>query len=738
VAPSAGRLVEAVIRTPVSLGADLSERVREHLEAALARPVHVTELVDERAHSASVCIDGQRDVSWDFERPLDDLREALERAMAGALPDDAVRSAADAVSEFDPHVRPEVRESNLGRLLAEMGGHSVVLRSRTPVDADVVDALGAKLTLAAGRQIDVETVVEPRLESNVSLQMGSDRRIVLDQRYTWVADLERTIRETQDAGVATPLGAVEFLRGTIEETEPELRLEGATQTGTVLEVGDGVALVAGLRDVGSQEIVEFEGGVQGLAFSLMGDKVGCILLGREEGIREGSGVQCTGHLLSVPVGDTMMGRIVNALGQPIDGRGPVVPTSHIPVERKAPGVVERSPVNTPLHTGIKVIDALVPLGRGQRELIIGDRKIGKTTIAIDTILSQRGTGVMCIYAAIGQKASSVARAVRTLEENGAMEYTSVVVALPNEPPAFRYVAPYAACAMGEYFMEMGKDALVVYDDLTKHAVTYREMSALLKRPVGREAYPGDVFYVHSRLLERAAHLSEERGGGSLTAIPIAETLAGDISAFIPTNVISICDGQIYLDTAQFNEGTRPAMDAGLSVSRVGGSAQAKVMKQVAGRLRIDLAQYQEMAQFVKFGAEVDAATLQQLARGERSRELLKQGQHEPMPLEHEVLVLFAVVSGLFQDIPVEDLGLLEQDLLRYVEVHRAGLMDDVRAATELTPEIESAMREAVEAFLAQRRRAPEEGGEARPRDEAAAAPVEAGQPEGSETVEAAV
>jgi F-type H+-transporting ATPase subunit alpha len=721
----------------VSLGADVLERVREHLETALGRPVRVTEQVDERTHSASVCIDGYRTVSWEFERSLDDLQQVLETALSTSLPGEAARAALDAVAGFEPHMRLEVRESNLRRLLAEMEGHHVVLRSRTPVDADVVDALGARLTLAAGRQIDVEVVVEPRLESSASLQMGADRRIVLDQRYTWVTDLERTVREARDAGLATPFGAGEYVRGVIEETEPELRLEGAVQTGSVLEVGDGVAVVSGLRDVGSQELVEFEGGVLGLAFSLMGEKVGCILLGREETIREGSGVQCTGRLLKVPVGDTMIGRIVNALGQPIDGKGPIVPTSYMPVERKAPGVVERSPVGTPLHTGIKIIDALVPLGRGQRELIIGDRKIGKTTIAIDTILSQRGTGVTCVYAAIGQKASSVARAVRTLEENGAMEYTAVVVALPNEPPAFRYIAPYAACAMGEYFMEAGKDALVIYDDLTKHAVTYREMSALLKRPVGREAYPGDVFYVHSRLLERAAHLSEERGGGSLTALPIAETLAGDISAFIPTNVISICDGQIYLDTAQFNEGTRPAMDAGLSVSRVGGSAQTRVMKQVAGRLRIDLAQYEEMAQFVKFGAEVDAATLQQLARGERSRELLKQEQHEPLSLEHEVLVLYAVVSGLFRSIPVEDLGLLEKDLLRFAEVHKTGLMDDLRAATELTPALESLMREAVEAFLGQWTRVPEEDRRVQPRAEGPAEEDGAEAPEAAETVEAA-
>jgi F-type H+-transporting ATPase subunit alpha len=715
--PLAGQPAEAVVRTPVPLGSDVLERVREHLEAALGRPVMLTEHVDERVHTASVCIDGYRHLSWEFDQPLDELKQVLEHALSSALPTDVARSAADAIASFEPHVRLQVRESNLRRLLAEMDGHHVVLRSRAPVDPDVVESLCDRLSKAAGRQIDVETSVEPRLDCNVALQMGSDRRIVMDQRYTWVGDVERSVREGREAGPETPLSAGDFVRGIIDQTAPELRVEGATQTGAVLEVGDGVALVSGLRDVGSQELVEFEGGVFGLAFSLLGDRVGCILLGPEEEIREGSGVTCTGHLLRVPVGDTLAGRIVNALGQPIDGAGPVVPTAYMPVERKAPGVVERSPVDTPLHTGSKVIDALVPLGRGQRELIIGDRKIGKTTIAVDTILSQRGKGVTCVYTAIGQKASSVARVVRTLMEHGAMEYTIVVVALPNEPPAFRYIAPYTACAMGEYHMERGKDALVIYDDLTKHAVTYREMSALLKRPVGREAYPGDVFYVHSRLLERAARLSEERGGGSLTALPVVETLAGDISAFIPTNVISICDGQIYLDTASFNEGTRPAMDAGLSVSRVGGSAQARVMKQVAGRLRIDLAQYEEMAQFGKFGAEVDSATLQQLARGERSRELLKQGQHEPLDLEHEVLILFAVVNGMFRGIPVEDLGALERDLFRYADVQRPAVMDDLRGASELTPALEDSLRSLIEAFLDQWSRLADDDQRTRPRAE---------------------
>ncbi|MDH4140763.1 MAG: F0F1 ATP synthase subunit alpha [Coriobacteriia bacterium] len=483
------------------------------------------------------------------------------------------------------------------------------------------------------------------------------------------------------------------------ETAPHVSVEELHDTGSVLEVGDGVALVSGLRDIGSQELVEFSGGVYGIAFSLLDENVGCILLGPEEGIREGSDATRTGHLLKVPVGDSLLGRIVDAVGEPIDGRGHVAPKAYMPVERKAPGVVERQPVDTPLHTGIKVLDALVPLGRGQRELIIGDRKIGKTTVAVDTILAQKGEDVVCVYCAIGQKASSVARVVQTLEDRGAMEYTTIVVALPSAQPAFRYVAPYAACAIGEYFMEQGRDALVIYDDLSKHAVTYREMSALLGRPIGREAYPGDIFYVHSRLLERAARMSDARGGGSLTGLPIVETLASDISAFIPTNVISICDGQIVLDAQLFNEGIRPSMEVGLSVSRVGGNAQTKAVKQVAGRLRIDLAQYQEMAQFVKFGAEVDSATLQQLARGERARELLIQDQHVPMSTVHEVVVLFAVVNGFLDQVPVECLRELESALTEYMDVQHPILVEEITKTGEISTALDGELRNAISDFM---------------------------------------
>ena len=579
-------------------------------------------------------------------------------------------------------------------------GSRVVLLSKVYLDEGLVRRLAEVLSVVAGREIHVDLKVNPTMYSGAILLVCMEHQVVLDARSKWVANIQRSVVERVESGeLPTPDDTYTYLREILAITAPESSVEELLDTGSVAEVGDGVAIVTGLRDVGSQELVEFAGGIYGIAFSLLGDRVGCLLLGPEEGIREGGDVVRTGHLLRVPVGEALQGRIVNALGQPIDGKGAIVPKALMPVERKAPGVVERQPVNVPLHTGMKVIDALIPLGRGQRELIIGYRKIGKTTIAVDTILSQRGTGVACVYAAIGQKASSVARVVATLAENDALQYTTIVVALPNEPPAFRHVAPYAACAIGEYYMQQGGDALVVYDDLSKHAVTYREMSALLKRPVGREAYPGDVFYVHSRLLERAARLSDEGGGGSLTALPIVETLAGDLSAFIPTNVISISDGQMMLDSALFNEGTRPAMDVGLSVSRVGGSAQAKALKQVAGRLRIDLAQYQEMAQFVKFGAEVDAATLEQLTRGERCRELLRQGQHAPLALEQEVLILFGVVDGMFDAVEIADLEEMERELLEYANVHHPEAMEVVRTAHEVTAEVEAALRAVIAAFL---------------------------------------
>jgi F-type H+-transporting ATPase subunit alpha len=576
------------------------------------------------------------------------------------------------------------------------------LCSKAYLDDDVLHRLTDCLTALAKREISVQLKVNPTMEAGAILYIGNDQRVVLDPRAKWLADINRQVISSREAGeLSSPQAMYEFLHGMLEQTDPEVSVEELLDTGSVLEIGDGVAIVSGLRDVGSQELVEFSAGVYGIALSLMEEQVGCILLGEESSVREGSDVTRTGHLLRIPCGESLLGRIVNALGKPIDDKGALAPKAYLPAERRAPGVVERQPVDTPLHTGIKVIDSMVPLGRGQRELIIGDRKIGKTTIAVDTILAQKDTDVVCVYASIGQKASSLGRVVSTLEEHGALEYTTIVAALPNEQPAFRYIAPYAACAIGEFWMEQGRDVLVVYDDLTKHAMTYREMSALLGRPIGREAYPGDIFYLHSRLLERAARLSGVRGGGSLTALPIVETLSSDISAFIPTNVISICDGQIMLEADLFNEGMRPPMDVGLSVSRVGGAAQTRAMRQVAGRLRIDLAQYQEMAQFVKFGAEVDQATLDQLARGERCRELLKQPQHTPVSLEHEVVLLFAAVGGLLDYVPVDSIPTIESALCGYVDVHHPSIIERIASSGDLGPELEAELADAVNAFLRQ-------------------------------------
>jgi len=603
-------------------------------------------------------------------------------------------------------VRPEVGlldSAELSRLLSLCEDSRVTLCSRTPLDESVTALVREFVCAAAGREIALDVRVSPTMDAGAVLNIGDAGRVVLDPRAMWLSGIERAVRERFESGQSASAGdAFEHLRELLVQTALEPIVEELQDTGSVLRTGDGVAMVTGLRDVGSQEIVEFECGTLGLAFSLKEHQVGIALLGSEEGVREGSDVRRTGHLLQVPAGESVLGRVMDSLGRPMDGRGAIVPAAWMPAERPAPGVVERRPVDMPLHTGMKAIDALVPIGRGQRELVIGDRKLGKTTLAVDTILAQKGRNVSCIYCAIGQKASTVRHVVATLEEYGALEYTAVVVALPGETPAFRYLAPYTACALGEYFMDRGGDAFVVFDDLTKHAATYREMSALLDRPVGREAYPGDIFYVHSRLLERAARMSEECGSGSLTAMPIVETLAGDISAFIPTNVISICDGQIMLDAAAFNEGRRPALDPGLSVSRVGGSAQTKAMKQVAGRLRIDLAQYGEMARFVKFGAEVDESTQLQLTRGERARELLKQVHHAPMALEQEILVLYAVVNGYFDDIAVNKIGDIEAELLEYATRRRPDVLQALAVAQGVTDEIAALLSSALAEFISKR------------------------------------
>jgi len=461
-----------------------------------------------------------------------------------------------------------------------------------------------------------------------------------------------------------------ILREQIENYESKISVD---EIGTVISLGDGIARVHGLDKVMAGELITFPHGVAGIAMNLEEDQVGAVLLGDYTEIKEGDEVKRTGRIMSVPVGDAMVGRVVNALGEAIDDRGPINTKQFIPVERIAPGVIDRQPVREPMATGLKAIDSMIPIGRGQRELIIGDRQTGKTAVALDTIINSRGNNLICIYCAIGQKRSSIAQVVKTLTDFGAMDYTIVVAASASEPAPMQYIAPYAACAIGEYFRDNGKHALVIYDDLSKHAASYREISLLLRRPPGREAYPGDVFYLHSRLLERAAKMSDKLGGGSLTALPIIETQAGDVSAYIPTNVISITDGQIYLETDLFNSGIRPAVNVGLSVSRVGGAAQIKAMRQVAGTLKLELAQYRELAAFSQFGSDLDKATQAQLNRGARLVEILKQPQYQPLPFEKQIAIIFAGTSGVIDDLPVEQIRDFETEFYKYVETMNPGI-----------------------------------------------------------------
>ena len=466
--------------------------------------------------------------------------------------------------------------------------------------------------------------------------------------------------------------------------------------GTVIQVADGIARIHGLDNAMQGELLEFPGEVYGMVLNLEEDNVGAVLLGAQRNVNEGDTVKTTGRVVEVPVGDAMLGRVVNALGQPIDGKGPIETNKYRQIERVASGVISRKSVDTPLQTGIKAIDSMVPIGRGQRELIIGDRQTGKTAIAIDTIINQKGQGVKCIYVAIGQKASTVAALVKTLEEFGAMSYTTVVASTASELAPLQYIAPYAGCAIGEEWMENGEDVLVVYDDLSKHAAAYRTLSLLLKRPPGREAYPGDVFYLHSRLLERAARLSDKLGGGSLTALPIIETQAGDVSAYIPTNVISITDGQIYLETEMFNSGFRPAINAGLSVSRVGGSAQIKAMKKNAAPIRVELAQYRELAAFAQFGSELDADTTEKLAQGARIREMLKQPQYQPMPVEKQVIIIYAATRKYLLDIPVEQVLPFEKALFEYVDTKYPDVPEAIRTEKVISDETEAKLVKAIE------------------------------------------
>ncbi len=470
------------------------------------------------------------------------------------------------------------------------------------------------------------------------------------------------------------------------------------EVGTVIKVGDGIAEIHGLEKVMAGELLEFPHEVRGLALNLEEDKVGAVLFGEFQAIKEGDLVKRTGRIMEVPVGDALIGRVVDALGNPIDNRGPIIADSHSPIERIAPGVVDRQPVKEPLQTGLKAIDSMVPIGRGQRELIIGDRQTGKTAVAVDTIINQKGKDVICIYVAIGQKASTVAQVVKTLEDSGAMDYTIVVKATASDPAAMQFLAPYSGAAMGEYYRDNGRHALTIYDDLSKQAAAYREISLLLRRPPGREAYPGDVFYLHSRLLERAAKMSDAKGGGSLTSLPVIETQAGDISAYIPTNVISITDGQIFLEADLFNSGIRPAINVGNSVSRVGGAAQIKAMKQVAGSLRLDLAQFRELQAFAQFGSDLDKATQSQLARGRRLMEILKQPQYQPMAVEEQVLIIWAAINGHTDDVAVENVRRFEAELLRFVENSNPGLLQMIREKKAIDDAIKADLQQALGDF----------------------------------------
>ncbi|MCG7379525.1 F0F1 ATP synthase subunit alpha [Paenibacillus sp. ACRSA] len=486
-----------------------------------------------------------------------------------------------------------------------------------------------------------------------------------------------------------------LIKSQIEQYKTDIDV---VEVGTVIEVGDGIARVYGLENVMSNELVEFPSGVMGLAMNVEESNVGVVILGPYYDIREGDQVKRTGQIMQVPVGEALIGRVVNPLGIPVDGKGPIATTEFRPVEGKAPGVMDRKSVHEPMQTGIKAIDAMVPIGRGQRELIIGDRQTGKTSIAIDAILNQKGSGMKCIYVAIGQKQSTVAQVVETLRRKGAMEYTIVVTAAASDPSPLLYIAPYAGCSMGEYFMYKGEHVLVIYDDLTKQASAYRELSLLLRRPPGREAYPGDVFYLHSRLLERAAKLNDELGGGSLTALPFIETQASDVSAYIPTNVISITDGQIFLEADLFNAGQRPAINVGISVSRVGGSAQIKAMKKVAGSLRLDLAQYRELQAFSQFGSDLDKATQARLNRGARMMEILKQGVNQPLPVEQQVVSLYTAVKGFLDEIPTGDVTRFEQEFLAFMESSHPEILGSIRDTKELTSDNENALKGAIEKF----------------------------------------
>ena len=572
---------------------------------------------------------------------------------------------------------------------------AVVLTTAKELTVSEKDALAKVIGDKLGYQVYMETTVDPSIIGGSILKAG-------DQVYD--ASVKRQMEKVSAAmakagmggqSLEDPASITASLTETVKETKLDVDLE---EVGIIEKVGDGIATVKGLKHAMAGELVELKGGVSGMVQNLLPDSVGVVLMGGETTVREGDILRRTGRLMEVPVGEGLLGRVVNPLGQPIDGKGEIHYAATRPVEAQSPGIADRKSVDVPLQTGIKAIDALVPIGRGQRELIIGDRGTGKSAVAVDTIINQKNTGVICIYVAIGQKASTIARLSRTLEKYGAKDYTIIVAATAAQSAPLQYLAPYAGVTMGEYFMDQGKDVLCIYDDLSKHAVAYRAMSLLLRRPPGREAYPGDVFYLHSRLLERAARRNEQAGGGSITALPVIETLAGDVGGYIPTNVISITDGQIYLETDLFYAGIRPAINVGLSVSRVGGSAQIKAMKSVAGTLRLDLAQYRELAAFAQFGSDLDKATKAQLDRGLRMTELLKQPQYKPYPVEKQVISLYAGSKGYIDDLPVQDVTRFEAELLKYVDNSAPEIGADIIKNKKITDANEEALKKVLDDF----------------------------------------
>lgn len=578
--------------------------------------------------------------------------------------------------------------------VASNGIIPVVLTTAKELTVSEKDTVAKFIGDKLGYLVYLETTVDPSIIGGSVLKAG-------DQIYD--ASVKRQMEKVSDAmaknnakGSLTDFSAVaESLAKTVEETDIKPDME---EVGTIEKVGDGIATVTGLGHAMAGELVSLNGGVSGMVQNLMPDRVGIVLMGGETTVKQGDIVRRTGKLMQVPVGDGLLGRVVNPLGEPIDGLGEIKYNATCPVESPSPGIADRKPVDVPLQTGIKAIDAMVPIGRGQRELIIGDRGTGKSAIAIDTIINQKGNGVICVYVAIGQKASTVARLSRTLEKYGAKDYTIIVAATAAQSAPLQYLAPYAGVSMAEYFMDQGKDVLCIYDDLSKHAVAYRAMSLLLRRPPGREAYPGDVFYLHSRLLERAARRNEQAGGGSITALPIIETLAGDVGGYIPTNVISITDGQIYLETDLFYAGIRPAINVGLSVSRVGGSAQIKAMKSVAGTLRLDLAQYRELAAFAQFGSDLDKTTKAQLDRGIRMTELLKQPQYSPLPVQKQVMSIFAGTKGYLDDVATSDVTRFEAEMLKYLDTNAPEIGEDIVKNKKITDANEAALKKAIEDF----------------------------------------